>query len=176
MNDFDPATLGLVELLPFEKGRRSILAAPLRVGAGTHVVLELFDKPAFNEDDRRRAAAAAEIGAELLRQALAERQTHRMLFDAVEAALKASDEVASAMVDPVDLRPDSPPPAAVLERIRQGFAADGNAVIDADTGLKLVEAVRVLAVRHGSPAVRHCVAMTESLRRLLDEVTGSSDA
>ena len=32
--------------------------------------------------------------------------------------------------------------------------------------LRLAEAVRVLALRHGAPAVRHCTDMVESLRRL----------
>ena len=70
------------------------------------MVLELFDKqtPAgeldatgFNDADRRVAAAAADFGAEMLRQALAERQTQRVLFDAVEAALGASDSVAESL-------------------------------------------------------------------------------
>ena len=90
------AASGGVELHPFEKGRRSLLAAPMSVAPGLQVVLELFDKePAdadgFTEADRRLAAAAADFGAEMLRQALAERQTQRILFDAVEAALGASD-------------------------------------------------------------------------------------
>jgi len=167
MNDFDASTVGSVELMPFEKNRRSILAAPLRVGPGTHVVLELFDKPQFTEDDRRRASAAAEIGAELLRQSLSERQTHRLLFDAVEAALTASADIARTLTVTSD-DPDSPPPSAVMDRIRQGLSADANAVMDADTGLRLIEAVRILAVRHGPEAVDHCVRMVEGLRRLLD--------
>ena len=64
-----------------------------RSAAGTVVVLELFDKPGPGSPTTtaRLVAAAAEVGADLLRQALAERQTHRLLFDAVEAALQASD-------------------------------------------------------------------------------------
>jgi ActR/RegA family two-component response regulator len=168
MNDFTPASGGAVELYPFEQGRRSVLAVPLRVGAGVHVVMELFDKPAFTDDDRRLADAAGEIGAELLRQALAEQQTHRLLFDAVEAALKASDEVSEVIGVPT-----GPPPEAVMERLKAGLSADANAVVDADTGLELVEAVRVLAVRHGPAAVRHCVRMVEGLRTLLDGITGT---
>lgn len=174
MNDFDPATAGAVELMPFEVGRKSILAAPVRVGPGFHVVLELFDKPAFTEDDRRLVAAAADIGAEMLRQALAERQTSRLLFDAVEAALRASEDVSKVIAyDPAADRPDGPPPPAVLERLRLGLDSDVNSVVDADTGLKLVEAVRVLAVRHGPGAVQHCVTVVESLRKMLDGVTGA---
>jgi ActR/RegA family two-component response regulator len=172
MNGFDAASAGALELFPFEKDRRSILAAPLRVGSGTHVVLELFDKPVFTEDDRRLVAAAAEVGAELLRQALAERQTNRMLFDAVQAALATSENVSQTLA--ADSNPSADgPPAAVLEKLRQGFAVDSNAVTDAETGLRLVEAVRVLAVRHGPAAVDHCVTLVESLRDLLDGLTGT---
>ncbi len=172
MNDFDASAIGSVELMPFERNRRSILATPLRVGSGTHVVLELFDKPKFTDDDRRKAAAAADIGAELLRQALSERQTHRLLFDAVEAALTASDDVSRTLSGHAS-GPDAPPPASVLDSIRAGLSADTNAVMDADTGLRLIEAIRVLAVRHGPHAVDHCVAMVESLRRLLDGISST---
>jgi CheY-like chemotaxis protein len=173
VNAFDPGSFGAVELLPFERGRKSLLAAPLPVGGGTAVVLELFDKPApgFTEDDRRLVAAGAEIGADLLRQAVSERQTHRLLFDAVDAALKASSSFTEA-IGP-DPRLEEPPPPAVMERLRQGLDSDANAVVDADTTLKLVEAVRGLAVRHGPAAVEHCSRMVNDLRRLLDGLTGT---
>ena len=171
MNDIVASSSSSIELMPFEKNRRSILAAPLRVGPGVHVILELFDKPEFTDVDRRKTAIAAELGAELLRHALAERQTHRMLFDAVEAALKASHEVSSLLVDPTADR--GAPSESVLESLKRGMDANSNAVIDSDTGLKLVEAVRVLAVRHGPEAVHHCVRMVESLRELLDGMTGA---
>ncbi|OWK34886.1 response regulator [Fimbriiglobus ruber] len=173
MNEFDPAAAGAVELMPFERGRKSILAAPLRVGAGIHVVLELFDKPVFTDDDRKLVAAGADIGAELLRQALAERQTHRLLFDAVAAALKASDDVSRTLSSPPTGGSEARPSDAVLEHLKKGMAADSNAVADADTAIKLVEAVRVLAVRHGPAAVKHCIRVVESLRGTLDEITGT---
>ena len=169
-NGFDPLTAGALELLPFEAGRTSVLAVPLPVGGGTVVVLELFDKPAgFTDDDKRLVASAAEIGADLIRQAVGERQTHQLLFDAVEAALKASTTVSETIADAAG----EGPPAAVMERLKQGLGEGANAVVDADTTLRLVEAVRVLAVRHGSPAVEHCVRMVNDLKRLLDEVTGA---
>jgi two-component system nitrogen regulation response regulator NtrX len=170
-NGFDPLTAGALELLPFEAGRASVLAVPLPVGGGTVVVLELFDKPApgFTDDDRRLVASAAEIGADLIRQAVGERQTHALLFDAVEAALKASETVSETLAEP---KPDAPP-AAVMERLKQGLGGGANAVVDADTTLRLVEAVRVLAVRHGPPAVEHCARMVNDLKRLLDDVTGT---
>lgn len=131
MNDFDPANIDSVELLPFEKNRKSILAVALPVGAGTQVVLELFDKPVFDAEDRQLVSATAEIGAELLRQALAERQTHRLLFDAVDAALKASENVTRSLNSDVKESPSD----AVLEQLRVGLASNRNAMANGDTGL-----------------------------------------
>ncbi len=179
LNDPDPSSLDGVELLPVETGRKSLLVAPLPVGSGLQVVLELFDKGepgGFTEADRRTVAAATQVGADLIRQALAERQTHRLLFDAVDAALRASARVSEALAGAGDA-PDLAvaPPQAVMDRLRQGLDADANAVIDADTTLKLVEAVRELAVRHGPPAVQHCVRMVNEVRHLLDAATGTNE-
>jgi DNA-binding NarL/FixJ family response regulator len=170
LNDFDPAALGPMELLPFEANRSCILAAPIPVGTEAVVVVELFDKaaPGFGDDDRRLLASAAEVGADLLRQAVAERQTHRLLFDAVDAALKATAHLTGASAPP-----DDAPPPAVMATLRKGLGADANATADADTTLRLVEAVRALAVRHGPSAVEHCVKVVNDLRKLLDEITGS---
>ncbi len=190
MEHLEEATdVGNLELQPFERGRRSLLAAPLNIAPGWQAVLELFDKQAsegshasgergFTESDRQLAAAAADFGTEMLRQALAERQMHRVLFDAIEAALGASDSMAQAL-DGSMPRPEDPPPAAVLQRLRQGLARGGSHVpdessnaVDGDVTLRLAESIRVLAVRHGSSAVHHCIRLVESLRQLLDEMIG----
>ncbi|HJT78793.1 MAG TPA: response regulator, partial [Gemmataceae bacterium] len=50
------ATSGSVELQPFERGRQSLLAAPLPVAPGVQAVLELFDKQGaagFTAEDHR---------------------------------------------------------------------------------------------------------------------------
>ncbi len=168
VNGADVGASGGVVLLPFESSRRSILAAPLPVGSGTSVVLELFDKATgFTDEDRRLVAAAAEVGGDLLRQALAERQTHRLLFDAVEAALTAT----SSVTDLLAPAPETPH-EAVMERLREGLAEDANAVASPDMTLQLVEAVRRLAVRHGPLAVDHCVRVVTDLGKLLDGITG----
>jgi two-component system, NtrC family, nitrogen regulation response regulator NtrX len=176
MNSLDRAG-GLGDLQPFEQGRRSLLAAPLNVGAGYQVVLELFDKDGdgFTEADRRLVSSAAEFGAEMLRQALAERQTHQVLFDAVAAALGASDSVAESLRIGTADRPEQPPPDAVMQQLRQGFGAGPDGALDADETVRLAEAVRVLAVKHGPAAVRHCIRLVESLRTLLDDVTGTGE-
>jgi hypothetical protein len=76
-------------------------------------------------------------------------------------------------------RPEDPPPPAVLQQLRESLASggthapdDSSDVVDADSTLRLAESIRVLAVRHGSSAVHHCIQLVESLRRLLDEMSG----
>lgn len=169
MTDFSPSAVGSLGLMPFERDRKSMLAVPLRVANGVHVVLELFDKPEFTEEDRQLVSAAADVGAELLRSALAERTTHRLLFDAVDGALKASANVSETLSSS---HPATPPAADVLERLKRGMSADANAVTDGETGLKLIEAVRELALRHGPPAVDHCIRVVQSVRLLLDSAVG----
>lgn len=153
-----------VSLFPFEVGRSTLLAIPMTVGS-LQVVLELFDKTNFNEDDKRFASVVAEIGSELLRSGLAERQTQRLLVDAVESALAASQDVSTVLeVSP----PSDPPPQAVLDTLRRGLDVG---IVDAELGLDLLEEVRELAVRHGPAAVQHCLGMVKSLRALLDGLT-----
>ncbi|CAN5385560.1 hypothetical protein BH11PLA2_BH11PLA2_08100 [soil metagenome] len=158
----DFAADSAMTLLPFEKNRKSLLAVPLRVRSGSQVVLELFDKLLFTDTDKKLAALAGEIGVELLRQALAERQTHRMLFDALESALKASDAVTNMLEGSVPL----------MDNLRKGLDSGSHAVVEADLGLELVRAVRELAVAHGPSAVNHCVLMVQELKKLLDAVNG----
>jgi hypothetical protein len=173
MSAADVGNFGAVELQAFEKGRQNILAAPLPVAPGIHVVLELFDKPGgFNAEDKKLVDAAADFGTELLRQALSERQTRRLLIDAVGAALTASEQVTAALPPGRDDGTEPPLPTAVIDRLRAGLDETANAVVDAQTSLELAEAVRELAVRHGPAAVRHCVRIVRGVRELLDETAG----
>jgi ActR/RegA family two-component response regulator len=177
----EPAT----ELQPFEHGRQSLLAVPLPVAPGIQVVLELFDKQnddgtladgGFTEADQRLVGAAADFGVELLRQALAEARGQRVLVDAVAAALRASETVTESLRGTPAERREQPPPAAVLASLRAGLQDAAGTAGDAETTLRLAEAIRVLAVRHGEPALQHCLALVEHLRQLLDAVTGSDAA
>ena len=155
----------------------------MAITPGTQVVLELFDKQApgsneataFTVEDKRLVAAAADFGAEMLRQAMAERQMHQVLFAAVEAALGASQQVAESLQRTPSERREEPLPAAVLDRLRQGLRANAAATVDPEETLRLAEAIRVLAVRHGSAAMQHCTQLVESLRELLDRVTGAGE-
>jgi len=174
---------GSIELQAFERHRTSLLAAPMNVAPGIHVVIELFDKEGpgtpgeagFGEADRRLVGAACEFGAEMLRQALAEQHTHGVLFDALEAALGASESVAQSLHGTAAERLEEPPPAAVMDRLRASLSATASTALDPDETLRLVEAIRILAQRHGPAAVEHCRRLVESLRGLLDTVTGTAE-
>jgi ActR/RegA family two-component response regulator len=182
MTRLEATAVGDLKLQPFERGRHSLLAVPMAIGPGTQVVLELFDKQradgkleesGFSEADHRLVATAADLGAEIIRHALGERQTHQVLLDAMAAALEASDTVAETLRGAATPRRDEPPPDAIMDRLREGLRATGAPAGDADDTLRLIEAIRVLAVRHGPSAVRHCTRLVESVRDLLDGVTAS---
>jgi len=165
------ADSGTFELQPFERGRSTILAAPLEVGDGVQAVLELFDKPEpFSEEDRRLVAAAAQFGAEMFRQALGGRHNQHMLIDALQAALGASDSVTSSLAGNASARMEEPPSEAVLAELRQNLEIRGGDDDTEDT-LRLAEAIRVLSLKHGPAAVKHCIRLVESLQEMLDEVT-----
>jgi hypothetical protein len=182
MTDLDRLSgSGTVELQAFERGRASLLAAPLALTADVHVVLELFDKQregggleprGFGPEDQRLVGAAGAFGAEMLRQALAQRRTHEVLFDAVAAALRASHSVTETLRGSSAERMEQPPPEPVMDQLRAGLSAAGAGNVGTEESLRLAEAVRVLALRHGPPAVQHCTRLVESLRALLDSVTG----
>jgi hypothetical protein len=172
-----------IELQPFERGHRTVLAAPLSLTPGLHVVLELFDKKGpgsetvpFDSADRKLARASAEFGSDILRGALAERQTQRILFDAVAAALRAGDEVAASLHVNPHTGPETLSPPEVLERLEIGFRSGTTNNIDANATLRLAEAIRLLALHYGPRAVEHCIRLMEDLRGVLDEVTGGGEA
>ena len=155
-----------------------LLAVPMTVTPGVHVVWELFDKlgdsggSGFTEEDQHLVTAAADLGNEMLRQAMGERQMHRLLFDAVEAALGAGDSVVESLRGTPAQRLEQPPPRPVLDSLKESLSASPGALVEPEETVKLAEAIRVLALRHGAPAVRHCLVLVQNLRALLDAVSG----
>jgi ActR/RegA family two-component response regulator len=167
----DLAHTGGAELQPFERGHRNLLAAPMTVAPGVHAVIELFDKTGgpFTPADQRLVQAAADLGTELLRQALGQRQQHQLLFDAVAAALAASDHVAAAL--PGAAAPAAAPPAPVMEQLRQSLSVTSGDAASAEQSLALAEAIRVVGIKHGPAALAHCLQLVNSVAALLDRVT-----
>src|SRR5262249_37448713 len=98
-------------------------------------------------------------------------------FDAVAAALEASETVGHTLRGSEAERLQEPAPPLVMEKLREGLTATSSTIgLDADVSLRLMEAVRVLALRHGPAAVRHCTRLVETLRELLDTVTETGEA
>lgn len=154
-----------VGLQPFEVGRSNLLAIPVDVAPGRVAVLELFDRPdGFGAETLRLAVALAPLAADVLRQALAEREATRLLFDALTQARRFGEEVRQS------LRPPESAPPDVRARLEATLGARSDAAIEAGSTLRLAEAIRSLAVEYGTGAVDHCTALVEGLRKLLDEV------
>ena len=51
-------------------------------------------------------------------------------------------------------------------------AAESEDAALAETSLRLAEAIRLLATKHGQPALEHCLALVERVQVLLDQATG----
>ena len=117
-------------------------------------------------DDQRVARSAAALGAELLRQALGQKQAHQMLFDAVAAALKMSDQMTASMQGQ-----SASPPDTVLDQLRAGLRGATGDSATAEATLQLADAIRTLSTKHGQPAVKHCLTLIREVQSLLDQAT-----
>ena len=112
----------------------------------------------------------------MLRKALAERQAHQLLFDAISATLSAGDSVEETLRNTGAVGADRPAPQDILNQLGKSLSAGPGSSFDATETVRLAEAVRVLAVRYGDNAVRHCTRLVSNLRDLLDSVTGTGRA
>ena len=85
-----------LQLHSFEQGRSSLLGAPLVRDADAQVIVELFDKQdnteGFTEQDRELVESICELSGHLFHHSVAEQKVQRVLFDAIERALRASDQ------------------------------------------------------------------------------------
>ncbi len=87
------------------------------------------------------------------------------------AALGAGEQMALSLGTKAEERLEQPPPAQVLDQLRQGLGAGGGARAQAEESLRLAEAIRVLALKYGAPALEHCQRLVEATRTLLDQAT-----
>lgn len=162
MNTLETSSGGAVELRSFERSHRNLLAVPMAVASGTHVVVELFDKPAgYTADDQHIARSAADLGVEMMRQALGQRRTHALLFDAVATALKASEHMTASLEGA---------PEQMLDNLRAALPREADAA--SETNLRLAEAIRSLGARYGEAALDHCLKLVVEVQALLDRATG----
>ncbi len=163
-----------VQLQPFERSRKSLLAVPLIAAGGLTAVLELFDKTdqaGFSTEDRQLMSAAAELGAMLIRQGLAERQTHGTLLDALQAALEASRQVSSGL-QPVSEPGEPAKKPAESPGDDRGDQGDLGDDLGEKLSLRVAGLLRDICERHGPQALEECVQLLRSVRRLLDSAAG----
>ena len=166
-----PKADDFVDLLPDEVNRQRIALFPLHIGPGYSAALELFDPPDMPPRGRREVEAACLLGGDLIRMAMAERNAHSLLFRAVEATLAEVDRLPGDRLPPTTDEADGPAPDGVLESIRQGLARSQPS-IPPELTLQLSELLRVLALQHGAPALRHVAGYLLSLKALLDAMSG----
>jgi DNA-binding NarL/FixJ family response regulator len=140
------------ERLPFEPAGSSIVLLP----ASGPIVAELFDVPP--QADLASVQAGLEVVSGLLQQAQAERASQQALVQAVRSALAAG----TAVTAPLHSR-------ELLARLQ----ADWTVSTPGPNPHALVEAVRVLAERHGQAALDHCVQLVRATSALLDLTTGA---
>ncbi|HEV8060046.1 MAG TPA: response regulator [Gemmataceae bacterium] len=157
-------------LQPFERQRQNILAAPMTVAPGVQAVIELFDKPGgFLPADKRVVRAGVIVGAELLRQVFAERQSQHILFDAVAAALGATESLAATIHPGTEAAAPQAPGTEALNSLRENLQRQLGPGVDSEHVLRLLQAVRDLAMAHGPAALRHCLTLVESTAALLEQ-------
>jgi hypothetical protein len=57
--------------------------------------------------------------------------------------------------------------------LRAGLKNTSGDAASAEISLRLAEAIRVLATKHGQPALEHSLHLVEQVRVLLDRATGT---
>lgn len=178
LTDLKNGNSASMQFQSFEQDRDSALIAPLTNGASLQVVLELFDKQdsdGFTSNDRQIVEATAEFGGELFRHAFSEQRMQQVLFDALATALEASHSIEASLGGSPGKLSD-PPPEEILDALQRDLQGSSDNSLSSKDAVRLAEAVRVLALRHGSEAVQHCLQQIESLQSLLDaycEMEGS---
>lgn len=163
----------------FEKGRTSFLGAPLVSDPDVQVIVELFDKQnsseGFSGQDRELVESICELSGHLFRHSQAGQKVQRLLFDAIEAALQASDRLQESLQGGNAESSRENPSSQVLDQLQESLRSPGLDALSAQSTVQLAEVIRELAVNHGESAIEHCLHLMESLRTLLDQVSGMDE-
>jgi two-component system, NtrC family, nitrogen regulation response regulator NtrX len=161
--------LGSVRLLDYESQRKQLLGSTLLNHASLTVVLELFDKEggqAFTTDDKTQVATLQPVAAALLAAVLGERESQRMLYDTLHAALQESH----AFVGSIAAARQAGPAARQVftEHVSHAGAVPG-AQIDA-----WAELLQRLTERYGPGVSERALDLLRQLERILADVTNLS--
>jgi DNA-binding response OmpR family regulator len=165
------------QLQSFENGRKSFLAVPLAVAPDVQVVLELFDKDprpdeGFTRADQDLVASVKEFAVELLRHALAERQSFQVLATALASARRASQSMEQSLEGSHAAEQKSRVEQDICDHVRKQLA-EATGPENYAASIRLAEGIRLLGLRHGSAALAHCTQLIEQVHQLLDRIAGT---
>jgi len=154
-----------VMLSPTESKHTQMLGLAMHTSVSCVAIVELFDKKgdvkAFDSEDRERLRALQPMAGLLLKLVLGERESQRMLYSTLQAALQESERVTGALTKSVD-----PPGSDVFRsQIRQAGSVTGQQVEH------WADLLQRLSQKYGADAVNRIEALLHQVESLLDDVT-----
>lgn len=156
--------LSSVQLLPAEKSHHHLLGVALHNSPSLTVVLELFDRSgkegAFLARDRELLIAWQPLASLLLRLALGERESQKMLYETLQAALVESDQFAGQLQSAA-----SAATQVFTSHVKQAGGVEGHQV---DHWAELLQR---LTQRYGPTVVDRMLAILQQMEHMLHDVT-----
>lgn len=158
--------LSSVHLTPDEARHQHLLGIALHTSPSLTVVLELFDKsgtsPAFLAADRELLVAWQPVASVLLKMALGERESQKMLYDTLQAALLESEQFAGSLKDSGAASAAS---QVFTSKVAQAGTVTGGHIDE------WAQTLQRLSQRYGPSAVDRILQLLKSVETLLDDVT-----
>lgn len=158
--------LSSVRLLPDEAAHQQLLGIALHNSPPLTVVLELFDKsgnnPAFSPADKELLLALQPVASLLLKMALGERESQKMLYDTLQAALQESERFAGTLKEVGIAHAAS---QVFTSKVQQAGAATGTHIDE------WAQILQRLSQRYGNSAVERVMQVLKSVEELLHDVT-----
>lgn len=156
--------LSSVLLIPAESSHQHMIGIALHSSPSLTVVLELFDKAgkdtAFQPRDRGLLIAWQPMASVLLRMVLGERESQKMLYETLQAALQESDQFAGQLQNAA-----SAASQVFTSHVKQAGGVEGNQVD------QWAEMLQRLTQRYGPDVVDRMMLLLGQVEGLLEHVT-----
>lgn len=157
--------LGSVQLSPLESSHQHLLGINILATPSLTIVLELFDKDetgSFAASDKERLLAWQPVASLLLKLAMGERASQKMLYETLRTALTESEQFAGNLKSS---GLNSAASQAFTSSLKQAGSVDAHQVDS------WAEALQRLSQRYGTSAVDRILKLLSQVEGLLDEVT-----
>jgi hypothetical protein len=161
--------LGSVRFSAYEASRQHLLGVALLNQPSLTVVLELFDKSGggpFTLGDRESLVTLHPVAAALLGCLLGERESQRMLYDTLGAALRESEAFAGTLAA---AREAAPAARQVFRECVKSAGAVPGVHVDA-----WAEVLQRLSERYGPGAAERALELVRHVESMLADATGLS--